>query len=208
MLRKLSAPLILIAFAVALSSYTGCDKKETDIKETNNSKGSGETSELLKKDEKGTRVNLIVKPKKGDVFRYKINAKTSSSEKSPLTGDKEMSSDQDINYFYTEEVNDISSAGIVTYKIRFDSINIVSGIKSADSSVSMTYNSNIKDSSYSKPEFLQYNAIMGEEFFARVSPQGEISDIYGLETVYEKIFKGLGDTLSPEQKNELKESFG
>jgi hypothetical protein len=208
MLRKLSAPSMLIIFAFVVISYSGCDKKETDNKEVSNSKGSGETSELLKKDEKGTKVNLIVKPKKGDVFRYKINAKTSSSEKSPLTGDKEMSSDQDINYFYTEEVNDISSAGIVTYKIRFDSINIVSGIKSADSSVSMTYNSNIKDSSYSKPEFLQYNAIMNEEFFARVSPQGEISDIYGLETVYEKIFKGLGDTLSPEQKNELKDSFG
>jgi hypothetical protein len=126
MLRKLSVPSMLIIFAFVVISYSGCDKKETDNKEVSNSKGSGETSELLKKDEKGTKVNLIVKPKKGDVFRYKINAKTSSSEKSPLTGDKEMSSDQDINYFYTEEVNDISSAGIVTYKIRFDSINIVS----------------------------------------------------------------------------------
>jgi hypothetical protein len=208
MLRKLSAPFLLLIFTVALIGYSGCDKKETDNTEQNKSKSSGDNSDLVKKDDKGTKVNLIVKPKKGEVFRYKINAKTSSSEKSPLTGDKEMTSDQDINYFYSEEVTDISSGGIVTYKITFDSINIVSGIKSADSSVSMTYNSNIKDSAYSKPEFLQYNAIMKEEFFARVSPQGEISDIYGLETVYEKIFKGLGDTLSVEQKNELKDSFG
>ena len=208
MLRRHSAQLLYIILAISLLSYSGCDKKESDKTDQNNSKGSGENSELLKKDEKGTKINLIVKPKKGEIFRYKINAKTSSSEKSPMTGDKEMSSDQDINYFYSEEVTDISGAGIVTYKIKFDSINIVSGVRSADSSVSMKYNSNVKDSAYSKPEFIQYNSIMNEEFFVRVSPQGEISDIYGLESVYEKIFKGLGDTLSSEQKNELKESFG
>lgn len=190
-------------------SMNGCGNKEEPAgdKKTNNKQGAG-NSDLIKKDDKGTRVSLILKPAKGDVFKYKMNAKTSSKEKSPMTGDKEVTSVQDIFYYYTEEVNDISSGGIITYKIKFDSITIVSSASEKDSTISMTYNSNIKDSVFSKPDFIQYNSIMNEEFFARVSPQGEISEVYGLEKVYQNMFKSLGDTLTTDQKESLKESFG
>lgn len=208
MSRNINALLSVLLSFMLLAAVSGCDKKETGDSTKTDTKTSGQSSELIKNDEKGTKISLLLKPKKGETFRYKINAKTTSSETSPLTENKEMTSDQDINYYYTQEVNDIASSGIITYKIRFDSINIVSSVKSADSSISITYNSNVKDSVFNKPDFLQYNAIMNEEFFARVSPQGEISELYGLETVYDKIFKGLGDTLSAEMKNELKNSFG
>lgn len=184
----------------------GCDDKKN---EGSNGKGSDTVNaDLITKDDNGTKVSLLLKPKVGDVLKYKMNAKTTSKENSPLTEGKELTSIQDINYYYTEEVTDITSAGIVSYKITFDSITIISNLASADSSVSLTYNSNIKDSIYSKPDFLQYNAIMAEDFYARVSQNGEISDIYGLEKVYEKMFKALGDTLSNDQKESLKDSFG
>lgn len=191
-------------------SLTGCGEKneKKDDKKQSDGKSGAENSDLVVKDDKGTKVSLMLKPKKNDVFRYKMNAKTSSKEKSPMTDDKEITSTQDINYYYTEEVNDISSSGIITYKIKFDSINIISSASSEDSSLSIIYNSNVKDSIYSKPDFIQYNSIMNEEFFARVTPQGEISEIYGLEKVYENMFKSLGDTLSKEQKESLKDSFG
>jgi hypothetical protein len=149
-----------------------------------------------------------VKPQKGDVFRYKMKAITNSKEKSPMTKDTEISSTQDIDYYFSEEVSEVASTGIITYKIIFDSINIVSSMESGDSSVSFTYNSNIKDSIYSKPDFIQYNSIMNEEFFARVSPLGEVSEIYGLERVYENMYKALGDTLDDAQKESLRTSFG
>jgi len=187
----------------------GCnDKNESTEKNGKNENSGSAGSEFLKKDESGTRVSLIVKPKKGDIFRYRMNAKTTSKEKSPLTEDKEMTSTQDILYYYTEEVNDVSSAGIVTYKVKFDSISIASSVSTSDSSLSLKYNSNVKDSVYSKPDFIQYNSIMNEEFFARVSQNGEISEIYGMEKIYENMFKALGDTLTTEQKQTLKESFG
>jgi len=202
--------ITVITFGIILATLQGCDKKtETGTHKTNTGEKSGSgNSDFLIKDEKGTRVSLSLKPKKGDILKYKINAKTTSKENSPMTGNKDISSTQDIFYYYTEEVNEVSSAGIITYKIKFDSISIVSTVSSNDSVLSMTYNSNIKDSIYSKPDFIQYNSIMNEEFFARVSPNGEISETYGLEKVYENMFKSLGDTLSKEQKESLKESFG
>lgn len=198
--------IILCSFSIILS---GCGKKEDPATEKNKSETAGSSnSDLVKKDDKGTKVSLALKPKKGDLFHYKMNAKTTSKEKSPMTGDKEVTSSQDIYYYYTEEVNDITSAGIITFKIKFDSINIFSTVSTKDSTVNLKYNSNIKDSVYSKPDFIQYNSIMHEEFFARVSQNGEISEIYGMEKIYENMYKSLGDTLTKEQKQTLKDSFG
>lgn len=210
MSKKISITLIAVIIGVFVALMQGCGKKDEPVNDK--SKDSGSTgnvnADLVKKDDKGTKVTLALKPKKGDILKYKMNAKTTSKEKSPMTGDKEMSSSQDINYFYTEEVNDVNSSGIITYKIKFDSINVLSSVSTSDSSVSMIYNSNIKDSVYAKPDFIQYNSIMNEEFYARVSPNGEITETYGLEKVYENMFKSLGDTLSSDQKESLKESFG
>ena len=208
MYRRSSLTFIIIFCAIFLT-IQGCGEKNENSGEKKQNESSGSVnSEFVKKDETGTKVSLVLKPKKGDVFKYKMNAKTTSKEKSPMTGDKEMNSSQDIFYFYTEEVNDISSAGIITYKIRFDSIYIMSTVSTSDSSVSLKYNSNVKDSVYSKPDFIQYNSIMNEDFYARVSQNGEISEIYGMENIYENMFKSLGDTLSNDQKQSLKESFG
>lgn len=209
MTKRIPAAVLLLVLAASIMT-AGCDSnKQNPSGDSAKTGTSGSSNELIKKDPQGvTKISLVLKPKKGESFRYKVNAKTFTTEKSPMTGDIEMSSDQDITYFYTEQVSDVEASGIVTYKLKFDSIIVVQAVKARDSSLSMTYNSNIKDSVHSKPEFLQYNAIIGEEFSARVTAQGEVSDVYGLESVFEKIFKGLGDTLSTEQKNELKNSFG
>ncbi len=197
--------IFLFIFLTAII-LQGCNKdSKTDNKTTTSS--SGQNSDLIKKDGNVEKVTLAMKPKKGDKFVYKMIAKTTSQENSPLTQDKDITSDQVINYFYSMEVTE-SSADVSTYKAKYDSINIVSTVKSGDSSLVIKYNSNIKDSIYNKPDFIQYNAIINEDFFLRVSSKGEISDIYGLEKIYTKMFKALGDTLKDSDKNEIKESFG
>lgn len=201
---------MLLVMIMAGALLTGCgekDGKDGDSSKNGNS-GSGANADLVSKDSIGEKATLIMKPSKGDVFKYKMKAITVSSEKSPMTKDKEISSKQDIEYYFSEEVTDVASTGIITYKIVFDSIYIISSVESSDSAVSLTYNSNIKDSIYAKPDFIQYNSIMNEEFFARVSPAGEVSEIYGLEKVYDNMFKALGDTLDDAQKETLKNSFG
>ena len=209
MLFKFSIKMLFVIL-MAGTLLTGCGKKDGKEGDTSKdgNKGSGSNTDLVTKDSSGVKASLVMKPKKGDVFRYKMNAVTSSKEKSPMTNDKEITSTQNIDYYFSEEVSEVAATGIITYKIVFDSINIVSSLVSGDSTVSMTYNSNVKDTIYSKPDFIQYNSIMKEEFFARVSPLGEVSEIYGLERVYENMFKALGDTLDEAQKETLKKSFG
>ena len=163
-------------------------------------------SDLITKDEKGTKISLLVKPVINDVLRYTINSFTLSTEKSPETDDKKITSTEDINYFYSEEVMEISPAGIITYKIKFDSIIVIS-TDSSDPDGKRIYNSNMKNYVWHHPEFIHFSSFIHEEFFARVSSKGELTSIYGLEKMYENLFSAWGDTLNSNHKEALKNSF-
>lgn len=205
MSKKLRNRILYFIIIISVISFSSCSKKD-DKGKTNTDKKT--TNELIKKDDSGEKADLKYTPKVNDKFRYKMSAKTVSTEKSPATMEKEITSEQVMTYYYSEEVSEINSSGVITYKMKFDSINIVSKVISGDSSLSQVYNSNISDSVHSMPDFIQYNALIGQEFKMRVSSLGEIYDVYELEQIHDRIFKALGDTLSPQDKSTIKESMG
>jgi hypothetical protein len=204
MFKKLS-PEILIFVIIGMLAFSSCNKKDD---KDNTGKENKSSSELIKKDDKGEKADLKLAPKVSDKFRYKMSAKTVSVEKSPATMEQELTSEQIMTYYYSQDVSEISSSGVVTYKMKYDSIIITSKISRSDSSLTQIYNSNIKDSVHMMPDFIQYNALIGEEFKLRVSALGEIYDVYELEKIHNNIFKALGDTLSPQEKATIKESMG
>ena len=204
-MRKLSILFVTIAVFVSLFTLSSCNKKDDGTK-TNNTKT--DASDFIKSDANGQKVTLKYAPKKGDKFNYKMTANTFSTEKSPGTGNEDVSSEQSMVYYYSQEVADISSSGYITFKMKYDSIIITEKLIAKDSSITQTYNSNKKDSVASKIDFVQYNALAGQEFKFRVSPKGEISEVIELEQIHERIFKALGDTLKPDEKAKIKESMG
>ena len=191
-----------LLLALAFVYIYGCGDKKDDKTNIDNKT----TTDLVKKDSVTGKeiVTLKYVVKKGDKFNYKMVAKTTNMEKSPATEDKEIKQDNEINYYYSKEVTDVDESGIISYKMNFDSISISSSM--ADQSIK--YNSNVNDSVKQNPAFIQYNAVVGNTFYIRVSPFGEITDVYGLETIYENLFKALGDTLNEAEKEEVKQSFG
>lgn len=180
--------------------------------------GCGDDKKEIKTDKNDSANNLIIKDsvsgkdivtlkyivKKGDKFYYKMVAKTTNSENSPATDNKEIQQNNEINYFYSKEVTDIDQNGIISFKVNFDSITISSSMEDQ----SIKYNSNVDDSVKKDPAFVQYNAVINNPFYTRVKPTGEITEVYGLENIYEKLFKALGDTLTQKEKAEIKQSFG
>ncbi|MCX7877795.1 MAG: DUF6263 family protein [Ignavibacteria bacterium] len=197
----LKFPISVAIVILSLCFIISCNKKDDPGTVQNTSK-----SEFIIKDSVtgAEKVILKYKVKKGDVFKYKMIAKTSNMEKSPATEDKEIKQDNEINYFYTKEVLDVDESGIANFKVTFDSITISSKMDEE----SIFYNSNVNDSVRENPAFIQYNAIINNPFYMRVSPQGEINDVYGLEKVFENLFKALGDTLDEREKMEIKQQFG
>jgi len=193
--------IALGVFVAAFVITAGCGDKKDDV--------TGDktvTTDLVKKDsitgQQVVQLKYVVK--KGDKFNYKMVAKTSNMEKSPATEDKEITQNNEINYFYSKEVNDVEPSGIISYKITFDSITIASSMGDQN----IKYNSNVNDSVKQNPAFIQYNAVVANPFYIRVSALGEITSVYGLETIYDNLFKALGDTLKEADKQEIKESFG
>jgi hypothetical protein len=205
MFKNLSHGILVFVIIISILSLTSCSKKDDKDNTGKDKKSSGD---LIKKDEKGEKVDLKLAPKVNDKFRYKMSAKTVSKETSPATMEREITSEQVMTYYYSQEVSEVSSVGVVTYKMKYDSIIISSKVLSGDTSIAQIYNSNVKDSIHSLPDFIQYNALVGQDFKLRVSALGEIYDVYELEKIHDNIFKALGDTLSPQDKATIKESMG
>jgi hypothetical protein len=146
-------------------------------------------------------------PKAGDIFKYKMTAQTKQDEESDAEDFPEEDSDQIITYYYTEEVFTVNK-NIVTYKIIFDSIMVSYNSKVNNQLLNANFSSNVQDSFYYKADFIQYISVINESFYIKVTTKGKIEEVYGLEKVYEKMFKAFGDTLTEFDKSIIKESFG
>ncbi len=201
MLKHLGYIVIIAMFTVSMVSMMSCGDNE------NNGTTGGKNSDLYIKDDAGERVKLVLKPTEGDTLRYKMVAKTTATETLPTPqGDQEVKSSEDITYYYTQIVDRVEES-IVTYKVKFDSVQAVTSITSQDSSLSVTYNSNVQDSIHNMAQFVKYNSIIGENFYVRVSAQDSVLELYGMEKIYDKISANSGDTLREEGKMILKESL-
>lgn len=194
--------LFKLFIVIMLVLIIGCGKKENKTL----NKEESEIAGLIKKDSITGKEKVLLKyiVKKGDKFAYKMTAKTSQTENSPATEGKDVTQDNEINYFYSKEVQDVDGSGIITFKVKYDSITINAQMGEQI----VKYNSNVNDTVKSNPAFLQYNSVINEPFFIRVTSDGEITDIYGLEKIHENLFKALGDTLKEEDKQNIRESFG
>lgn len=190
--------LLLIPAIIFMFAISSCTKKDEP-----GSQGGNDTTSVMV----GDKVMLKYSPKKDDVLKYKITNSTNVKENSPNTGGKDLTNDQNITIFYSEQVNEVNESGVITYKVTFDSILVNAKISSGDTSVSQNYSSNIKDSVYSKPDFVEFNALINNPFKMRVSSRGEILEAYELENVHDAIYKAYGDTLSDKEKEVVKQTM-
>ena len=199
-------PAIIGIFIILISVmlFNGCgDKKDG---KTDNGKVDSVAASLIKKDSVTGKDKVLLKyiVKPGDKMFYKINVKTARTAKGTATNDQEQKEENIMNYYYTKEVKDIDVNGFVTFITTIDSINITSTF--ADNK--RVYNSNVNDSNLHSRDFFEYTALIKSPFYMRVSSQGEITDMFGLEKIYENLFKELGDTLTEQEKGRVKEAFG
>lgn len=204
MIKKFSNVFLVFAIIIGVFTLSSCGQKNEKDKQNTDKKSS---SELIKKDDKGEKADLKLVPKVNEKFHYKMTTKTVSTENSFATGDEDITSENINTFYYTQEVAEISSSGVVTYKVKYDSISASYKISKKDSSIAIQYNSNIQDSVYKMESNILNNALIGQEFRMRVSQLGEILDVYEIEKIHDNIFKAIGDTLKPQQKEALKESL-
>jgi hypothetical protein len=180
----------------------GCgDKKDVTTRQSN-----VPNANLVKKDSVTGKDKIQLKyvVNKGDKFRFKVSMSSSSSDKNTLGDNKEITQSEEQNYFYSKEVTEIDNNGIITFKVTCDSITI----DGKYDTITVKYSSNLYDSVRSQPNFFHYNSMAGESFFMRVSSIGEVTEVYGMEKIYDNLFKAFGDTLTEDEKAYIKQTQG
>lgn len=194
----------LIIFMIIITGIIfvgGCQKSDESKSDTSRN------TDLIKKDAAGDKLTLRIKPKVGDVFNYKLHIEQNGSESSTLNKGNEIKNFQIMDLYFMNEVMEINESGIITYKVRYDSIIVNVGASDKDTSYSVTYNSGVKDSIYKKSDFITFNTLIGNDFRVRVSALGEVTTIYDLEKIQNIIFKEYGDTLEADEKDIVKKSL-
>jgi hypothetical protein len=195
--------ILSISIIVLILFLNGCQKNENSGPKIDKS----QNADLIIKDAAGDKVNLKMKPKTGDILNYKLHIEQNGSESSTLNKGNEIKNYQTMDLYFLNEVMEVNDAGIITYKVRYDSIMVNIGASDKDTSYSLIYNSNIKDSVYKKSDFVTFNALIGNDFRVRVSSLGEVSTIYDLEKIQNIIYKEYGDTLEADEKEIVKKSL-
>lgn len=188
---------------VASLFFNGCSKSDNEGQEIDKS----QNADLIIKDSTGEKVTLKMKPKTGDILNYRLHIEQNGSEASSLNQDNEIKNYQIMDLYFLNEVMEINEANVITYKVRYDSILVSIGASDKDTSYSLVYNSNLKDSVYKKSDFVTFNALIGNDFRVRVSSLGEVSTIYDLEKIQNIIYKEYGDTLDSDEKEIVKKSL-
>lgn len=193
--------ILFLVFFAGILFFSGCQKSDEQKSEILGN------ADLIKNDSAGERISLRMKPKVGDVFNYKLHIEQNGSESSTLNKGNELKNFQIMDLYYINEVMEINDAGIITYKVRYDSIMVNVGASNKDTSYSLVYNSNVKDSVYKKSDFITFNTLIGNDFRVRVSSLGEVTTIYDLEKIQNMIYKEYGDTLEADEKDIVKKSL-
>ena len=198
-----------IVFLISVVLISGCGKKD-DKQGDNQNKKNPETSESLK-----------LKPKTGEKNNYEMII----NQKKVLTqvDDKKnpsMSQDYFLNFYYTQEVGDVSESGYITYKIKFDSIRANIKLIHPDSTLEVKFNwpnvdplitskdiKNIRDSVMNSDDMLVYRSLIGKSIKARMSPLGEVSTIYEIEPIVDYVFDAAVEKVKDDQRDGIKKGI-
>lgn len=200
MKKYFSYSAIFIFATIVLFSCTKKQEIKTEKKEGN---------ALITITQKDTSVTFKYKPKVGDVFKHRAEKYNKVSEEITVPKPDKIISESKGLYFTTLEVVEIGESGVITFKARFDSLLVEQTSQLKDSTVSIKYNSNIKDTSILTVETVLFDNLVGNNFKIRVSENGEILDTYETEKIIDNVllfFKNSKDERTKEITDELNKS--
>lgn len=155
-------------------------------------------------------IHLYYGVNKGDVFQYEVELSQDNFENGVSTDYSDVKNYESKVYFYTKVVHSIEENGNITFKVHFDSINVFEGNSyySNKHRFNSTYCYKNRLISPDSAAYMEYYAVIGTPFFITVSKYGEVTEAYGLQEVYNNIFKMFNDTLNTDEKTTVKEQFG
>ncbi|MCY6355232.1 DUF6263 family protein [Clostridium sp. ZS2-4] len=150
------------------------------------------------------KVKLSLKLKKGDSFKIDMLFEQKVTQE---IKDRKTEVDSRCNIGYSCFVTDVDENKNATVQVSFDSLNIKS---MANNGQTLEYNSGDPTADMSDLSKV-YSTLIGEEFTVKISEDGKIKEVMGIDKIIEKVLKELNIKNSKQQEEIQKmivEQFG
>lgn len=192
----------LIAFFLFFTLFA-CSNKN-DIK-TTSEKTSTKVNSKLVAPPKADGFYINYNFSKGDIFKYKINTLSSSSQE--LVSDSLVTTKTELKVEYRVKltVENVDTSQIAKIDILIESI-IVSGLFNGQE---ISYNSKYIFGSQERMMFVQYEAIKKKKYTIDINSNGEILKIYNTEKIIAEflLIQQKASSVSAQQRKELNDEF-
>jgi hypothetical protein len=141
---------------------------------------------------------FAVRYRKGDVLRYRVSQSSEATQDSTIA-------QQRSSHVYTKTVREAHPDGTFTVAMRFDSIRVNFTARNRSTGAAMLSKSySSSDSAQrSSPEFIQYNALLGEDVDLVIDHRGGIVRVGNVSKIVNQLLKSLGQNPPPSASAQL-----
>ncbi len=149
------------------------------------------------------KIQLGLHLKQGQTFNLTATLESKLTEN--VMG-QEMNAASTTGLGYTYEIQQVADDGVATCKVNYKSVQV----KMAMAGFDIEYDS-AKPSASVSPFVKPFSALVGQSFTMRISPTGKVTDVQGVEAIYEKMLKGMevpDESMRGMMEQMIKEQFG
>lgn len=141
---------------------------------------------------------FAVRYRKGTVLRYRVTQSSEAIQDSTIA-------QQRSTHVYTKTVRDVHPDGTFTVAMRFDSIRVNFTARNRTTGAAMLSKSYSSADSMqrSSPEYIQYNALLGEDVDLVIDHRGGIVRVGSVSNIVNQLLKSLGQSPPPSASAQL-----
>ncbi|MBC8125370.1 MAG: hypothetical protein H7X70_06515 [Candidatus Kapabacteria bacterium] len=193
--------LLTIIISVSLLACSGNESPKESVKLSTAEATASDTASAKTISFTESKIDsFVLRYKKGDEFHYRVRQYL---EAGPDTARATTQS----THVYTKKVLSVRSDGSFEVVMRFDTIRIDAFIRNKNTGVTLVEQHYFSSDSTqrTKDEFVQFNAIIGEDVSVFISPRGAILQVGDVSPIVKKMVSTSKQTIPPEYVNQLSE---
>ncbi len=193
--------LLALSIAISLIACTGNESPRETAKLSTAAATASDTASAKTITFTEAKIDsFALRYKKGDEFHYRVRQ---YSEAGPDTA---LATTQS-THVYTKKVLSVRSDGSFEVAMRFDTIRVDAVVRNKNTGAILVeqHYSSADSTQRTKDEFVQFNAIIGEEISVFISPRGTILQVGDVSPIVKKMVSTSKQTIPAEYVTQLSE---
>lgn len=196
---------VLLAITVLSFLWIGCGKKESDKAPVSAKSDSSGVLQTTKDDAPPKDVSLNYELKKDQHLSYRVTAISSQNQSLVTDTTIRQNVKQTITYLIDMDVKDIENDKTMDIKLNVKSIKM----DAEANGQKVSYESGLLKDQTERQKYVEYESLLNNPFSFRISPKGEILEVYRVDKIVDKFLelRGIKDSVTGDQKRQFQQSM-